>query len=153
MNLTNFIGSTPSIETSESSTYEVNSGAISAHIVSMERETINKTIRFVPYISIKNINLVNAKKIMFEYSNDSLTDDLLFDVDLISNVATYTVGGHFCIANGAKTIEIDLSGRNIDLSKVTGVRLSFMNYYFNEAGELCIYEPRDIYFKDIYAMY
>ena len=153
LNLTNFIGSTPSIETSESSTYEVNSGAISAHIVSMERETINKTIRFVPYISIKNINLVNAKKIMFEYSNDSLTDDLLFDVDLISNVATYTVGGHFCIANGAKTIEINLSSRNIDLSKVTGVRLSFMNYYFNEAGELCIYEPRDISFKDIYAMY
>ena len=152
-NLTNFASTNPIIEVSDDSSFSVNDGVVNARILSMEKETINKTIRFVPYIEIKNINLAGAKKIMFRYDNISATKELLFDVDLETNSATYTVGGHFCIAGTSKTIEIDLAGRNIDLSKVTGVRISFINYYFDEAGNLHIHEPRDICIHDVYAMF
>ena len=141
------------IECSKSSTYEMSDGGLNASIISVVEETVNKTIRFIPHLTFKNVDLNNVNKIVLEYSNPSLSQDLFFDVDLVSNITTYTVGGHFCIKGGKKVLEIDLSKRSIDLSKIKDIRISFVNYYFDEDGELQVYQPRDIKISDIYLTY
>ena len=50
-------------------------------------------------------------------------------------------------------MEIDLSHTKVDLSKVKDIRLTFVNYYFDENEELHLYNPREIMMEDIFAMY
>lgn len=152
-NLTNLNSKSPTIKISEDSSYNVHDGTISSSIHSVEKDTINKTIRFVPYISIEGLNFANAKKIFFKYSNDSSSTNLKFSVDLETSSASYNIGGHFCVKNNTKLIELDLSNYTFDLSKVKSLRINFDNYYFNDDNELILYEPRDITIHDIFAMY
>ena len=153
VNITDFGSVAPNITLSEDSTYEKNGGTIRANIVSVQKESASKTIRFVPSITFSNVNISNAKKLMFKYSNPSDVENLAFDVDLIMSSQTVTIGGHFCLKGGSKTVEIDLTHTKIDLSKVKNIRLSFVNYYFDENEELQLYNPRELIMEDIFAMY
>ena len=153
INLTNFGSSTPNVTMSEESSYEKIGNKIDANIICVQKETAAKTIRFVPSITFSNVDLNGVKKLMFNYSNPSDVENLAFDVDLILSSQTITVGGHFCLKGGEKTMEIDLSHTKVDLSKVKDIRLTFVNYYFDENEELHLYNPREIMMEDIFAMY
>lgn len=145
--------SSSNIECSKDSSFVVEGGVLKANIVSVLEDTASKTIRFTPYVSLKNINIKDAKKLILEYENTSSTQNLLFDVDLVTSIATYTVGGHFCLKNNQKKLEIDLTKSSIDLSKVKDLRLTFVNYYFDDSGNLQVYSPRDIAISNVHASY
>ena len=143
-NITNFSSNTDmTIAVSEESSFEIKEGKLQAEIISVKKDSANKTIRFVPCITLNNVNLANAKKLMFKYSNKSSIEDLSFDV----------VGGHFCIKNGQKSIEVDLTKSTLNLSKVKTLTFKFVNYYFDEKEELQVYSPRYMEIEDIFAQY
>ena len=153
-NLTNFVTSGSTITTSSESSFINNGdGTVDFDVISVTGETINQTIKFTPYIMFDNINLSGVKKLLFKYSNPSTTEDLLFDVDLMAKGKTSNVGGHFCIKGGKKEFEIDLSSRNLDLSKYNSIRIRFSNYYSDDNDNIIVYNARNICFEDIIGIY
>ena len=153
-NITNFSATNDvTVSVSDESSFEITDGKVHADIISVRKDSANKTIRFVPSIKINNVNLANAKKLIFKYSNPSSLEDLSFDVDIETSSFTETVGGHFCIRGGQKTMEIDLTKASLNLSSVKTLTIKFINYYFDETEALQVYSPREMIIEDIYAMY
>ena len=152
-NLTNFQSSSVIVETSDYSSFVKEGSTIHASINSYEGEEVRDTINFTPYFAVKGVDLSNVKKLFFQYENASSTTDLSFDVDLLTPIKTVTVGGHYCIRGGKKTIEIDLSKTKVKLEEVEEINLSFPNYYFDEDGTMQVYDVRDLVINDIYGAY
>jgi hypothetical protein len=152
-NVSHFANNAVNVSVSESSTFEVVDGKISATINSVKKEQTNHTIRFIPYISLSGVDVANVKKLIFKYENPSSIEDLSFNVVIETDDFTETVGGHFCITNSNKTMEVDLSKATLNLSKVNTIKFEFTNYYYDENDELHIYAPRNMVIEDIYAMY
>ncbi len=152
-NLTNFQSSSVIVETSDYSSFVKEGSTIHASINSYEGEEVRDTINFTPYFAVKGVDLSNVKKLFFQYENASSTTDLSFDVDLLTPIKTVTVGGHYCIRGGKKTIEIDLSKTRVKLEEVEEINLSFPNYYFDEDGAMQVYDVRDLVINDIYGAY
>ena len=152
-NITNFKNNGAQISLSDGSSYTNENGVIHANIVSYNDESASKVIRFVPRIAIKNVNLTNAKKLMFKYENNSALENLTFDVDLVSLTRSDNVGGHFCLTGKGKTIEIDLSRVKTNLSDVKEIDINFMNYYFDDNGDLQTFDLRQMALEDIFVTY
>ena len=153
-NITNFASNNElNVALSDESSYEIKEGKLDVNLISVRKEDANKTIRFVPSIKFKGINLENAKKLIFKYSNGSSLEDLSFDVEIETNDFTDIVGGHFCIREGSKNVEIDLTKTSLNLAKVNTLTIKFVNYFVDDAGDLQIYQPRNIILEDIYAQY
>ena len=153
-NITNFASNNElNVTLSDESSYEIKEGKLDVNLISVRKEDANKTIRFVPSIKFKGINLENAKKLIFKYSNGSSLEDLSFDVEIETNDFTDIVGGHFCIREGSKNVEIDLTKTSLNLAKVNALTIKFVNYFVDDAGDLQVYQPRNIILEDIYAQY
>lgn len=153
-NLTNFGNSSVQTVVSDDSYFNVNNGSVDATIVSVEKENTNKTIRFVPSISFKGIDLTDVKKIAFNLTNTSNDKELYFDVKFHTAKRSVTNGGAFCLPNKSKKIELDLTSMtNISLKDVTEVEIVFVNYYFDDTGTLCIHDDRNLTIGDFYGKY
>lgn len=154
-NITNFSSdSDTDITLSDESVYTMENGKINVTIESVEKEEEYETIAFIPSINIDNIDLTNTKKIVFNYKNVSDKEKVAFDIELETARNSYLVGSHFAIAGNEKTVEIDLTKANIDLSKVISFRLVFDNYYNNEEGlGISTYETRKLVIEDLFAQY
>lgn len=153
-NLTNFSSNSDvTVSVSDESSYKIEDGKLVCDVKSVLKESANKTIRFTPSITINNVNLENAKKLIFKYSNPSTTQDLLFDVQIETSSFDEIIGGHFCIKGGKKSMEIDLTKSTLPLRNVKSITIKFVNYYFDENEQLNVYDLRNITIEDIYAQY
>ena len=152
-NLTNFTFNNNILVSEDSSFVNEGNGKVNFLVKSKEYEEITKTIKFTPYITFSNIDLRGIKKLVFNYSNTSETEDLLFDVDLLAVGKTKTVGGHFSIRGASKTFEINLEERNIDLSQYNSIRIRFSNYYSNDDDNIIVFNDRNVTFEDVIAKY
>ena len=152
-NITNFMPDYDGAKLSKNSSFVAETGRIHANIESVREETISKTIRFVPSISFEGLDLEGAKKLKFNYSNPSSIENLTFDVDLVGKSKTVTIADHFCMSGVSKSMEIDLSKVNMNLSDVKSLRFSFVNYYFDSNEEMQLFNTREIELGDIFASY
>ena len=122
-------------------------------IVSYPGKTEGETARIHPKVTFKNLDLKNAKKIKFIYTNLSTENSILFDVELSTGTRDYVVGGHYCAPGVTKEAEINISNVDFDLSTITEMSLSFENAYRNARKELCLYDVRPIDIKDVVVIY
>lgn len=141
------------VTVSEESSFEKAGDALHLTIASVQKESAIDTLSFTPTISLKGVNLAGAKRLMFRYANPSAIENLAFDVEAVLPGRTVTLGGHYCTKGGEKTAILDISKIKTDLSKTTELRFVFPNYYFTEAGDLMLYQPRDMVLHDVFIRY
>lgn len=152
-NATQFASSTSNVAVSKDSSFTYGDNSVKVDIVSYPGKTEGETARIHPKVTFKNLDLKNAKKIKFIYTNLSTENSILFDVELSTGTRDYVVGGHYCAPGVTKEVEINISNVDFDLSTITEMNLSFENAYRNARKELCLYDVRPIDIKDVIVIY
>lgn len=107
------------------------------------------TQRFIPNLTIQSGDLSGTKELYLSLKNTG-TNSFEYSVDLMMGNSAVNVGNYYS-STGKDTQTLRIASDSIDWSKVTAIRIGFVNIKLGEDGSQSLFEARNFELTGVWA--